>query len=533
MKKLFKKGIVVLLLLALFSSNFGANIVIPAYAAGIKTGTFGTANWSLETTPGNPEYGVLHISAGEFAAGQGNWSTHFSDIEKIVFDGPVTANEDSSKMFDGLKNLLYIEGLEKLDTSAVKNMRQMFYNCKKLVGESAVKSLDLTNFNTENVTTMRSMFGNCNALKQLDLSSFNIKSVITTQAMFYRCINLESVEFMRAEPAVECINLTSMRTMFYQCDKLKSVDLSGFDISKVETTYKMFYQCNELESVKFSSSATQQSINTAQDMFKQADKLSYLQLGSNMKLPNATLLNPVANANFTGKWINIYDPGVTLDGDEVVNQDPSKGIYIWEQNIKPTVQYQFAATDGSGLPQVVLAQLPNFNGNTNHIDEIEIGPSYALISPTQTEVAVADGKWFFKGYSLQGTSQIISEIAPVDSYDPFTVVGKWQFKPAVVADNPNDSDYVKVTFAYGDHASGFGGTVDSEVWALKDSLASDVFSFANLAYNGDDNLIIAAGYNFLHYTDAADVVVDATTTVGTSNQVYTAQYSDKSMGAKG
>lgn len=46
----------------------------------------------------------------------------------------------------------------------------MFYNC-------GVSSLDLSNFNTENVTDMTRMFKMCNQLTWIDLSSFNTAKV--------------------------------------------------------------------------------------------------------------------------------------------------------------------------------------------------------------------------------------------------------------------------------------------------------------------------------------------------------------------
>ena len=48
----------------------------------------------------------------------------------------------------------------------------MFCLCNKLL------SIDLSNFNTQNVTNMRNMFYDCNSLICLDLSNFNTQNVI-------------------------------------------------------------------------------------------------------------------------------------------------------------------------------------------------------------------------------------------------------------------------------------------------------------------------------------------------------------------
>ena len=47
----------------------------------------------------------------------------------------------------------------------------MFYRC------SSLKELNLSNFNTNNVTNMEYMFSECSSLKDLNLSNFNTNNV--------------------------------------------------------------------------------------------------------------------------------------------------------------------------------------------------------------------------------------------------------------------------------------------------------------------------------------------------------------------
>ena len=64
----------------------------------------------------------------------------------------------------------------------------MFYYCMSL------KSIDLSSFNTNNVTDMRDMFSFCYSLKSVNLSSFNTCNVINMGCMFDRCGALESID---------------------------------------------------------------------------------------------------------------------------------------------------------------------------------------------------------------------------------------------------------------------------------------------------------------------------------------------------
>jgi len=60
-------------------------------------------------------------------------------------------------------------------------MSYMFWGC------SALKELNLNNFNTNNVTDMSDMFKGCKLLKELNISNFNINNVTNMKGMFTGC----------------------------------------------------------------------------------------------------------------------------------------------------------------------------------------------------------------------------------------------------------------------------------------------------------------------------------------------------------
>ncbi len=49
---------------------------------------------------------------------------------------------------------------------------------------SSLKELNLSNFNTENVTDMSYMFDYCKSLKELNIINFNTNNVINMRSMF-------------------------------------------------------------------------------------------------------------------------------------------------------------------------------------------------------------------------------------------------------------------------------------------------------------------------------------------------------------
>ena len=71
----------------------------------------------------------------------------------------------------------------------VTNMFEMFNEC------NFIEYLDLSNFDTINVTNMGFMFKNCHELKEIKgINNFNTKNVLTMILMFKGCIELKHLD---------------------------------------------------------------------------------------------------------------------------------------------------------------------------------------------------------------------------------------------------------------------------------------------------------------------------------------------------
>ena len=132
--------------------------------------------------------------------------------------GFIDANPNSRKMFYNCSKLTSIKFCNGFNTSNVEHMDAMFYGC------SGLTSLDVSNFNTSNVVTMSyavdsvfystapdgrpykwynkymlfGMFAGCSSLTSLDLSSFNTSQVTDMRGLFDGCKSLTSLN--------ECMN---------------------------------------------------------------------------------------------------------------------------------------------------------------------------------------------------------------------------------------------------------------------------------------------------------------------------------------
>ena len=61
----------------------------------------------------------------------------------------------------------------------------MLYECESLT------SINLSNFNTQNVTDMGCMFSGCKSLTNINLSNFNTQNVTNMRWMFSNCSSLK------------------------------------------------------------------------------------------------------------------------------------------------------------------------------------------------------------------------------------------------------------------------------------------------------------------------------------------------------
>ena len=190
------------------------------------------------------------------------------DLKSLSFVTPIELKYVS---FIGCNGLNKVD-LSNVNTENVTTMRSMFYGCKSLTG------LDLSSFDTRNVTNMYNMFGNSESLTNLDLSSFDTKSVTDMALMFADCKSLTSLDLS----SFDTRNLTIMYCMFSGCESLTSLDLSSFDtrnVTDMEGMSSLFCDCESLTSLDLSSFDTRNVTDMA-FMFKGCQSLASLDLSS-------------------------------------------------------------------------------------------------------------------------------------------------------------------------------------------------------------------------------------------------------------
>ena len=123
----------------------------------------------------------------------------------------------------------------------------MFSEC------SSLTSLDVSKFDTQNVTNMGGVFYGCISLTSLNVSKFDTRNVTDMSFMFFGCINLASLDVSKFDTR----NVTDMLSMFVSCRNLTSLDVSNFDTQNVNRMVYMFGECYSLTSLDLSNFDTQ------------------------------------------------------------------------------------------------------------------------------------------------------------------------------------------------------------------------------------------------------------------------------------
>ena len=114
-------------------------------------------------------------------------------------------------------------------------------------------------FNTENITSLESLFSYCFSLESVDISNFNTEKVESMEDMFYFCTSLKTIKF----PNSTTPNLKIMSYMFSGCESLTSVDLSYFNTENVEDMFFTFFGCVSLASIDLTKFNTKNLVNMA------------------------------------------------------------------------------------------------------------------------------------------------------------------------------------------------------------------------------------------------------------------------------
>lgn len=409
----------------------------------LASGTFGTCDWRIDSN------GTLYIGAGEL--GESNisarpWTSYSPNINNIIIEGPVVANEKSVGLFLNLSQVQNIEGLEYLDTSHVSDMSYMFSGMKNL------RNLNVSNFNTTQVTNMFAMFSSTSKLTSLDISTFNTSNITNMGSIFSGMSSLIELKLS----GIDTQNVINFTNMFSGVSSLSSLDLSGFNTSSAINMSSMFDGAKSLISLDISSFDTK-SVTNMNSMFNNVESLTTLNVSSfntsavtsmNSMFANMKSLIEIDTTNFDTS--HVTDMGSMFWNDESL---ASVDISSFDTSKVGNMSYMFNGMknltylDLSYIDnQNEYTQLFGFLEGTNKLQQLVLGPNLKLYSSSNLPEIFADDQ--FTGYWQnvssgtldfpQGTN-ILTSTELLNKYDGNSMADTYVWQKTKLSISANDS----------------------------------------------------------------------------------------------
>ena len=220
--------------------------------------------------------------------------------------------ESCERMFEGLDNIIEID-LSNFNTSEVTRMDYMFSGCSNL------KKINFGNINTSLVTTMSHLFDNCKKLTSINLSKFDTHSVTDMERMFVNCKSLTSIDASNFDTK----NVENMLDMFGYCDNLITVNISNFNTPKLKNIQGMFIQCVNLKYLDLHNFDTS-SVDIMALLFSDDKSLVYIKL-NHFKIKGGVYYQNVFNSVSSnlkvcienGNTINLLQSYVNINCEDI------------------------------------------------------------------------------------------------------------------------------------------------------------------------------------------------------------------------
>ena len=211
---------------------------------------------------------------------------------------------DISYMFDKCYTLLVISNnLSKLDTSKIKDMQALFFDCYSL------KSLpDISKWNTSNVEDMNCLFSGCKSLLSLpDISKWDTKNIKSMSRIFDGCYSLISLPDISKWDTKK---VSDMVGLFSGCCSLISLpDISKWNTKNARDMRYIFEECNSLISLPDISKWNTKNVDFMFDIFFGC--FNCLNIPPNFKNNNDSKMDEL--------FENMIDQQIELDERELFN----------------------------------------------------------------------------------------------------------------------------------------------------------------------------------------------------------------------
>ena len=168
-------------------------------------------------------------------------------IEKILINKNSKLNKIKVETLIQLKSIIWERyhnnnsfiSLTDIDISELDDLSGVFARLNK------VEVIDISGWDTSNVTFMEEMFRKCSKLKNIiGIENLDVSKLKNANSMFYMCENLVELDLTNWNP----ILLNSAWNMFSYCSNLKIIkNIENWQLPNIKNVSYMFYECTKLD----------------------------------------------------------------------------------------------------------------------------------------------------------------------------------------------------------------------------------------------------------------------------------------------
>lgn len=250
-------------------------------------------------------------------------------LERVWIDswGSITS---TNNLFSNCTNLQSINETE-WNTTNISTMQGMFFDV------SGLTMLDVTNWNTSNVsnfldfirsctsiveikgatnlvraaaTNITNMFFGCSALQKIDVSGWNTTNCTNFSYLFGGCRNLQTIDVKNWNVA----KVTTINNMFDLCYGLQEIDISLWNLALCTNVNNAFFNCFSIRKLGPCSFATATTIGTAFQNCRSLTSCGVTGMKVSLNISNCSLSSTALNQIYTN-LATVVGQTITVTGN--------------------------------------------------------------------------------------------------------------------------------------------------------------------------------------------------------------------------
>ncbi len=204
-------------------------------------------------------------------------------VTRFIVKDPIKLSSRAS-FFEAYLNLEEYEGLDKVDSSNVTSMKDMFIDNRK------VKIIDLSTWDTSKVTDFSFMFNYCEELETVYLDNFDTSKATNIGYMFQNCSKLKSVN-------IDSFNFNSLEygAMLFKGTAIEAYDFSGktmpetahFDSIGIDSGYVRYIDYSTVKYIVSSEFYGMSCLNVLKLQHSRTDFYNYNPSSSYISFPTS------------------------------------------------------------------------------------------------------------------------------------------------------------------------------------------------------------------------------------------------------